>query len=90
MWILYESDWALKRIPKLPRQVIKKYELWKSILRYIGSDKLREFKGFHDEALKGEWLGSRSSRLNLQYRVICSVERKEESIYVEDINPHEY
>jgi len=90
MWTIYESDWVRKRCSKLPKQIVKKYELWKSVVRYNGPDKLKEFKGFHDEALRGEWSGSRSSRLSIQYRVIYSVERKEETIYVEDINPHEY
>ncbi len=79
-----------KACSRLPRQVLKKYELWKSVVRYNSPEKLKEFKGFHDEALKGEWKGCRSSRLNIQYRVIYSVQKQEGIIYVEEVNPHEY
>lgn len=33
-----------------------------------GPPGLRLVKGFHDEALSGEWKGHRSSRLGIQYR----------------------
>lgn len=79
-----------KVVGKLPLQVVKKYELWKSIVFRHGPDKLREFPGFHDEKLKGEHEGKRSSRLNNQYRVIYSVEKKTVTIYVIDITPHKY
>ena len=55
-----------------------------------GPDKLREFPGFHDEKLKGDLEGKRSSRLSIQYRVIYSVEKETISIYVIDITPHKY
>lgn len=71
-------------------QVVKKYELWKNIVFRHGPDKLREFPGFHDEKLKGEFKGQRSSRLNIQYRVIYSIEKEVVSVYVIDITPHKY
>ena len=60
-----------------------------SVFRH-GPDKLREFKGYHDEKLKGEFKGQRSSRLNIQYRVIYSMEKEIVSVYVIDITPHKY
>ena len=90
MWHIREHHKLNKVVGKLPLQVVKKYELWKSIVFRHGPDKLREFPGFHDEKLKGELEGKRSSRLNIQYRVIYAVEKKTISIYVIDISAHKY
>ena len=90
MWRIREHRDLDKIIAKLPLQVVKKYELWKDIVFRHGPDKLREFPGFHDEKIKGEYAGQRSSRLNIQYRVIYSVEKEVISVYVIDITPHKY
>ena len=90
MWHIREHYKLNKIIAKLPLQVVKKYELWKNIVFRHGPDKLREFPGFHDEILKGEYEGQRSSRLNIQYRVMYSVEKELISVYVIDITPHKY
>ena len=47
-------------------------------------------KGFHDEALKGEWKGCRSSRLNIQYRVIYKIVKDEILVQVIDVTTHDY
>jgi toxin HigB-1 len=90
MWRILEHKSIHKICKKIPRQVLKKYELWKSIVFCHGPEKLKEFPGFHDEALKGHRQGERSSRLSLQYRVIYSVEREVVTIYVLEITPHHY
>jgi plasmid maintenance system killer protein len=90
MWHIQEHRSLDKIIEKLPLQVVKKYELWKDIVFRHGPEKLREFPGFHDEKLKGELEGQRSSRLNIQYRVIYSVEKDIITVYVIDITPHQY
>jgi plasmid maintenance system killer protein len=90
MWHIREHHDLDKVIAKLPLQVVKKYELWKDIVFRHGPDKLSEFPGFHDEKLKGELGGQRSSRLNIQYRVIYSIEKEIVSVYVIDITPHKY
>jgi hypothetical protein len=90
MWHIKEHRTIEKTISKLPSQVIKKYELWKDIVFRHGPDKLREFPGFHDEKLKGSRLGQCSSRLNLQYRVIYLVEEDIVTVFVLEINPHDY
>jgi plasmid maintenance system killer protein len=90
MWHIREQHKLDEVVEKLPLQVVKRYELWKSIVFRHGPDKLREFPGFNDEKLKGEHEGKRSSRLNIQYRVIYSVEKKNISIYVIEITPHKY
>ena len=90
MWRIKEHAEITKVCRKLPEQVVKKYELWKDIVFRHGPDKLREFPGFHDEKLKGNRFGQRSSRLNLQYRVIYLVERRVVTVYVLEITPHQY
>jgi plasmid maintenance system killer protein len=90
MWRIREHHDLDKTIAILPLQVVKKYELWKDIVFRHGPDKLREFPGFHDEKLKGEYKGQRSSRLNIQHRVIYSVDKEVISVYVIDITPHKY
>ncbi len=90
MWQINEHRDIEKVCRKLPKAVVKKYELWKEIVYRHGPEKLREFPGFHDEKLSGNLAGQRSSRLSLQYRVIYTVEREIVTVYVLAITPHEY
>ena len=90
MWHIREHQNLDKIIAKLPLQVIKKYELWKDIVFRHGPLKLKEFPGFHDEKLKGKLEGQRSSRLNIQYRVIYMVKSEIVTVYIIDITPHNY
>lgn len=90
MWAIKESREIRKVCRKLPVFVVKKYELWKDIIFRHGPEKLREFPGFHDEKLKGERQGQRSSRLSLQHRVIYSVDRHVVTVFVLEITPHKY
>src|SRR5438552_704520 len=69
MWAVFESDEARKALDKAPAEIAAKYEFWKAIVRQSGPVGLRPMKGFHDEALRGEWSGYRSSRLSRQWRV---------------------
>jgi addiction module RelE/StbE family toxin len=90
MWEIYEHRRLTKTLPKIPEQVLKRYEKWKDIVRVSGPTGLREIKGFHDEVLRGEWRGHRSSRLGLQYRVIYQIEAQEVVVYVVDLTAHDY
>ncbi|MEK6657032.1 MAG: type II toxin-antitoxin system mRNA interferase toxin, RelE/StbE family [Nitrospirota bacterium] len=90
MWRIQEYCDIEKVCRRLPPAVVKKYELWKDIIFRHGPEKLREFPGFHDEKLKGEHAGQRSSRLSLQYRVIYSVQRDIVTVFVLEITPHHY
>lgn len=90
MWHIKEHRRIEKICEKLPSEVVKKYELWKNLVFRHGSEKLREFSGFHDEKLKGNREGQRSSRLSLQYRVIYAVERDIVTVFVLEITPHNY
>jgi len=74
----------------LPTEILKRYEKWKDIVRISGPAGLKLIKGFHDEALRGEWKDRRSSRLGLQYRVIYRVLKQQVLVLVIDITAHDY
>jgi addiction module RelE/StbE family toxin len=90
MWEVYEHRRIGRRVQRLPVEVLKRYEKWKDIVRVSGPAGLRLIKGFHDEALHGEWDGHRSSRLGLQYRVIYRIVGQEILVEVIDITTHDY
>ena len=90
MWELYEHRRVVRRVPRTPVEVLKRYEKWKDIVRLSGPMGLRLIKGFHDEALRGQWKGHRSSRLGMQYRVIYRVVANEVQVWVLDLTLHDY
>jgi mRNA-degrading endonuclease YafQ of YafQ-DinJ toxin-antitoxin module len=90
MWEIYEHNSLVRKLPRLPQEVLKRYEKWKDIVTISGPQGLRLIKGFHDESLKGQWRGRRSSRLGLQHRLIYRIEKKKLYVQVIDINPHDY
>ena len=90
MWEIYEHRKAVKQLQSVPTEVLKRYEKWKDIVFITGPEGLKLIKGFHDEALKGEWKGYRSSRLNIQYRVIYKIIRDEVLVQVIELTPHDY
>jgi len=90
MWEIYEHRKISRRLQRLPEEVLKRYEKWKDIVRISGPVGLRLIKGFHDEALRGEWRGHRSSRLGIQYRVIYKVDGRDIAVYVVELNVHDY
>ncbi len=71
-------------------EILKRYEKWKDIIRVSGPQGLRLIKGFHDEALRGQWENHRSSRLGLQYRVIYRIEERQVHVLVVEITAHDY
>ena len=89
MWEVYEHRRVAGRVPRLPVEIVKRYEKWKDIVRISGPAGLRLIKGFHDEALRGEWNGHRSSRLGLQFRVIYRVVAHEILVQVIDVTAHD-
>jgi addiction module RelE/StbE family toxin len=90
MWEILEHRRVVRRVQRLPREVLKRYEKWKDIVRLSGPAGLRVITGFHDEVLRGEWRGHRSCRLGEQYRVIYRVEAHEVIVLVLDITAHDY
>jgi mRNA-degrading endonuclease YafQ of YafQ-DinJ toxin-antitoxin module len=91
MWQIEEHRRVDRQLSgAVPLEVLKRYEKWKDIARLSGPLGLRAVKGFHDEALSGEWKGHRSSQLGLQSRVIYRVAAKVLLIQVVQVTPHDY
>lgn len=90
MWEIYEHKRVAKSLKQASTDVLKRYEKWKDIVSISGPHGLKSIKGFHDEALSGNWKGYRSSRLNSQYRVIYKVVGDKVLIQVENVTPHDY
>ncbi len=90
MWEVVEHRRIWKKLPRLPIEVRKRYEKWKDIVCISGPQGLRLVKGFHDEALRGEWKGHRSSWLNQQHRIVYRVVANEVLVEVIDVTAHDY
>jgi toxin HigB-1 len=90
MWDIYEHRRTAKQLDALPMDVLKRYEKWKDIVTISGPEGLRRIRGFRDEALRGNWKGHRSSRLNNQYRVIYKIEKDLVWVKVVSVTPHDY
>ncbi len=57
MWTVLETREATKALDKAPADVVRKFQAWTAIVQQSGSHGLRAVRGFHDEALAGEWAG---------------------------------
>jgi addiction module RelE/StbE family toxin len=91
MWQIEEHRRVDKQLSgSVPVEVLKRYEKWKDIARLSGPQGLRVIKGFHDEALSGEWNGHRSSRLGLQWRVTYRIVANVLQIQVIHVTAHDY
>ena len=90
MWRIEEHRRLDKQCASAPQEILKRYEKWKDIAALSAPSGLRQIAGFHDEALSGEWKGYRSSRLGLQYRVICRVLAAEMRFQVISVTAHDY
>jgi addiction module RelE/StbE family toxin len=90
MWQIFEHKRVAKTLASAPAEVLQRYEKWKDIVKISGPQGLKLIRGFHDEALTGNWKGFRSSRLNIQYRVIYKVRKDQVLVEVERVTPHDY
>ena len=90
MWQILEHKRLGKQLDAVPEEILKRYEKWKDIVVLSGPQGLRLIKGFHDESLSGDWKGYRSSRLGIKYRVLYQVEPEQVTVYVFDLNAHDY
>jgi addiction module RelE/StbE family toxin len=90
MWRIEEHRRVDRQATSAPTETLKLYEKWKDIASMSGPMGLRLIKGFHDEALSGEWKGYRSSRLGDQWRVIYRVVAEETLFQVASITAHDY
>jgi mRNA-degrading endonuclease YafQ of YafQ-DinJ toxin-antitoxin module len=90
MWRIEEHRRVDRQLDRVPREVLQRYEKWKDIAMLSGPPGLRSIKGFHDEALTGEWKGHRSSRLGIQFRLTYRVVASEQLFQVVSITAHDY
>jgi len=90
MWQIFEHRNLQRRIRRIPKVVLKRYEKWKDIVKFSGPDGLRRIRGFNDEPLRGDWRGHRSSRLGDQFRVIYRIEKEKLFVMVIDLTAHDY
>ncbi|NJO18459.1 MAG: type II toxin-antitoxin system mRNA interferase toxin, RelE/StbE family [Thioploca sp.] len=90
MWKIYEHNNAVKQLDSLPTEILKRYEKWKDIVAISDTNGLKQIKGFHDEPLQGKWKGYRSSRLNIQYRIIYKIENELLLVQVVEVTAHDY
>ena len=90
MWEVLEHRRVDRQLERLPLDVLKRYEKWKDIVSVSGPEGLKLIRGFRDEALRGQWRGHRSSRLNLQYRVIYRIESERILVEVVNVTAHDY
>jgi len=90
MWKIYEHKKAVKQLKMLPVEILKRYEKWKDIVAISGPSGLKQIKGFNDEPLRGEWKDCRSSRLNIQYRIIYKIEKEQLYVKIIRISAHDY
>jgi len=90
MWLIYEHRRVSRQLESILGEILKRYEKWKDIVTVSGPQGLRLIKGFHDESLRGEWKGCRSSRLGSQYRVIYKIVRDQILVQVVNITAHDY
>lgn len=90
MWYIFEHRRVAKSLSAAPAEVQKRYEKWKDIVAISGPQGLKQIRGFNDESLSGKWKGFRSSRLNVQYRVIYKVQNDQVLVEVEKETPHDY
>ena len=90
MWKIYEHKSALKGLKSLPVDILKRYEKWKDIVTISGPNGLKQIKGFNDEPLQGKWKSHRSSRLDIQYRVIYKIDGEQLFVQVVKVTPHDY
>jgi addiction module RelE/StbE family toxin len=90
MWRIEEHRRVDKEVATIPKDILQRYEKWKDIATITGPPGLRLIRGFHDEALSGEWRGYRSSRLGLQWRVIYRITAEKLLFQVASITAHDY
>lgn len=90
MWRVLEHRRVDRRLLDAPLEVLVRYEKWKDVVAMSGKPGLRLIKGFHDEAVSGQWAGHRCSRLGIQWRVIYRVESAEIQVLVVAVTAHDY
>jgi addiction module RelE/StbE family toxin len=90
MWRVEEHRRVNRQLNSAPSEILRRYEKWKDIATLSGPPGLHLIKGFHDEALSGEWTGYRSSRLGEKWRLIYRVVPEDLLFQIASITAHDY
>ena len=90
MWQIEEHRRVGKQLAAAPLEIRKRYEKWLDVASLSGPPGLLAIRGFRDEALSGPWRGHRSSRLNVQYRVIYRMVAARQLFQVVEVTAHDY
>jgi mRNA-degrading endonuclease YafQ of YafQ-DinJ toxin-antitoxin module len=90
MWRIEEHRRISKQLAAAPLEIQKRYEKWLDVAMVSGPPGLRAIRGFRDEALSGTLSGHRSSRLNIQYRVVYRVVATQQLFQIIEVTPHDY
>lgn len=87
------ADEPVKGKPLYNKEVVNKFQERVALMEQVERTKrLREFKGLHFEALKGDRKGLFSIRINKQYRLEFKIEndqiRLSEIVLIEELSKH--
>lgn len=90
-WQVELSKQVRKRLSHFPKYIIANLLDWVVEVESRGIEEVRKLPGYHDEPLKGVWMGYRSIRLSRSYRAIYKINDTELRIVnVVEVNKHEY
>jgi proteic killer suppression protein len=83
---------AEKQLKKLPEFIREALRIWAETIEQTGVRAMRKLPGYHDEPLKGDRAGQRSSRLSRAYRVIYEERETGEVLIIAvlEVNKHDY
>jgi toxin HigB-1 len=83
---------ARQDLKKCPIHIVRKLMGWVGTVHAIGLEETRKIPGYHDELLKGEWKGYRSTRLSKAYRGLYRVQMDGviECALIERVHKHNY
>ena len=86
------AKFAQKQFRRLPAHIQKALRTWAALIEEHGIGTMRRIPGYHDEPLKGDRAGQRSSRLSQSYRVIYVENEDGEMVIVavQEVNKHDY
>lgn len=89
VWV---TKFAEKQLRKVPKHIVAAFYAWVKAIEIDGIASMRALPGYHDELLKGDRKGQRSSRLGKGYRVIYEETNAGNIVLVavQEVNKHDY
>ena len=86
-WRVVESRLLVRQIQRAPREIQRRYIVWRNLVRQRGPYLPG---GFRVHALHGDRKGQKSAWLNRQWRVIFKVCEGELVVEAIELTPHRY